>query len=114
MGAYDAVPNRAPRPKLIRDGSLEDLLTSYAEVKSHGKAQYQARKNDKRLAGEKQHAHKFHIGDQESASINPDSLATYIPCYVDGCTAELHPTESGLEVHHNGTQKPFKGTVERD
>lgn len=68
--------------------------------------------------GQKPHTHKFHVGDQEAASHRPDSNATYIPCYVDGCTAELHPTyneqpgQPSLEVHHEGGVKPFKGQVE--
>jgi hypothetical protein len=72
----------------------------------------------KMAPGEKVHSHKFHVGDQESASRNPDSLERYIPCYVDGCSAELHPTyneepgQPSLEVHHEGTVKPFKGKVE--
>jgi hypothetical protein len=89
----------------------------YERARYYSSADYKAALANK-LPGEKQHTHKFHIGDAVAIGPDPESTSTYLPCYEDGCTAELHPTynekpgEPALEVRHEGTVKPFKGQVE--
>lgn len=106
----ESVPNRANDPKRKVE-SAYDRARRLAGRDFYDRADYN-RFVKTIPAGQKPHKHTFDVRDAEPASIDPNSRETYLPCGVDGCTAELHPQMEGPhEVHENGTVTPFKGKL---
>lgn len=87
----EPVPNRAPKYATSAD---------YKRALSN------------KSAGEKRHSHKFNIGDADVYGPDPESTETYIPCNVEGCTAELRADGENVLLHHEGKVSTFKGKIE--